>query len=77
MYFYNSNHLIKDCNREDSPGAIQLNWINYQLKSAREEGRKVFIAQHMPPLDSDGNKLIFSPPYFYEKFNALRFHFCR
>ena len=58
MYFYNSNDQIKDCNHKNSPGAIQLEWIKYQLKSAREEQRKVYIAQHIPPLDSDGNEIL-------------------
>uniref|UniRef100_A0A1D1YL13 Endopolyphosphatase n=1 Tax=Anthurium amnicola TaxID=1678845 RepID=A0A1D1YL13_9ARAE len=59
MYFYNSNDQIKDCNHKNSPGAIQLEWIKYQLMSARDEQRKIFIAQHIPPLDSDGE------PSFY------------
>ncbi|RIA85156.1 Metallo-dependent phosphatase-like protein [Glomus cerebriforme] len=54
MYFSNSNDQIKDCNHENSPGAIQLKWIRYQLENARKEKRKVFIAQHIPPLNSDG-----------------------
>ncbi len=54
MYFFNSNEQIKDCDHEKSPGAIQLEWIEFQLKSARREGRKVLISQHVPPLGSDG-----------------------
>ncbi|CAI2194249.1 5745_t:CDS:10, partial [Funneliformis geosporum] len=54
LYFYESNEQIKDCDHKKSPGAIQLKWIEYQLKNARKEGRRIFIAQHVPPLDSDG-----------------------
>ncbi|CAG8537184.1 9313_t:CDS:2 [Funneliformis mosseae] len=54
MFFYESNDQIKDCDNKKSPGAIQLEWLKNQLKNARREKRRVLIAQHVPPLDSDG-----------------------
>ncbi|CAB4396477.1 unnamed protein product [Rhizophagus irregularis] len=63
MYFYDSNDQIKDCNHKNSPGAIQLKWIENQLKSARKERRKVFIAQHIPPLDSEGEPTFYHACY--------------
>ncbi|CAG8496467.1 15858_t:CDS:2 [Acaulospora morrowiae] len=54
MYLYKSNLKIKDCKCKRSPGAKQLIWFETELKSAREENRKVYVSQHMAPLDSSG-----------------------
>ncbi|CAI2172336.1 1102_t:CDS:2 [Funneliformis geosporum] len=69
MYFYESNDQIKDCDQINSPGAIQLKWFKNQLKNARQEGRRVLIAQHIPPLDSDGESSFL--PQCEEKFVQL------
>ncbi|CAG8509345.1 17736_t:CDS:2 [Funneliformis caledonium] len=60
MFFYESNDQIKDCDNKKSPGAIQLEWLKNQLKNARQEKRRVLIAQHVPPLDSDGESSFLS-----------------
>ncbi|CAG8449758.1 16567_t:CDS:2 [Funneliformis caledonium] len=54
LYFYENNEKIRDCHHTQSPGSIQLKWIEDQLKNMREEGRVVYISQHVPLLDSDG-----------------------
>ncbi|CAG8663666.1 13051_t:CDS:2, partial [Racocetra fulgida] len=58
MYFYKKNTIVPDCNVTDGPGALQLEWFERELKSARHEGRKIYISQHVPPLD-DSNTLSF------------------
>lgn len=51
MYFYKKNKLLEDCNITDSAGALQLEWLERELKNARQEKRMVYISQHVPPMD--------------------------
>ncbi|CAG8611210.1 22519_t:CDS:2, partial [Dentiscutata erythropus] len=51
MYFYKKNKLLRDCDIMDSAGALQLKWLERELKNARDEGRRIYISQHVPPLE--------------------------
>ncbi|CAG8721422.1 7258_t:CDS:2, partial [Scutellospora calospora] len=46
MYFYFKNKEVSDCNVTNSPGAFQLKWLERELQSARDEKRRIYIAQH-------------------------------
>ncbi|CAG8660522.1 30208_t:CDS:2, partial [Racocetra persica] len=63
LYFYKKNKIAPDCNVTDGPGALQLEWFERELKSARHEGRKIYISQHVSPLD-DSNVVAYSPACF-------------
>ncbi|CAG8476525.1 2160_t:CDS:2 [Acaulospora colombiana] len=54
MYFFDANSKVKDCKSKSSPGAKQLKWLEEELESARRENRKIYVAQHISPLDSSG-----------------------
>ncbi|CAG8441990.1 2526_t:CDS:10 [Ambispora gerdemannii] len=54
-YFHKMNKLVADCDEEDSAGAEQIEWAKQQLAGAREEGRKVYIVQHIPPIHPEGD----------------------
>ncbi|CAG8439369.1 1380_t:CDS:2 [Dentiscutata heterogama] len=63
MYFYKKNKLLRDCDIMDSGGALQLKWLERELKNARDERRKIYISQHVPPLE-DTNEILYSPACF-------------
>ncbi|RIB23918.1 Metallo-dependent phosphatase-like protein [Gigaspora rosea] len=65
MYFYKKNKLLEDCNITDSAGTLQLEWLERELKNARQEKRMVYISQHVPPVD-DANEELYSPACFYK-----------
>ncbi|GBB84220.1 hypothetical protein RclHR1_10840005 [Rhizophagus clarus] len=78
MYFFSHNERIEDCKHKNSPGAIQLKWFRHQLISARKEKRKVFIVQHIPPLNSEGHTnldtltfVTVSKNRFHDKYSLL------
>ncbi|CAG8603264.1 2564_t:CDS:2 [Cetraspora pellucida] len=70
MYFYKKNKLVSDCNITDSPGASQLEWLERELKNARGERRKIYISQHVPPLD-ESNEESYFPACFYAYIQLL------
>ncbi|CAG8445887.1 14605_t:CDS:10 [Ambispora leptoticha] len=53
--FYKSNTLVRDCDKEGSAGAVQIEWAEQQLAMVRKEGRKVYIMQHIPPIHPEGD----------------------
>ncbi|CAG8494489.1 6796_t:CDS:2, partial [Scutellospora calospora] len=54
MYFYPYNFQSPDCAVPNSPGEIQLKWIENELENAKHDGRKVYIIQHVPPVNVTG-----------------------
>ncbi|KAF7723465.1 Endopolyphosphatase [Apophysomyces ossiformis] len=57
MLFYRSNHVISNCDKTESPGAIQLNWLEKMLEESRRSNNKVYILSHVPPNDDKDNRL--------------------
>jgi hypothetical protein len=51
MYFFDKNDAVPDCNTAGSAGAIELKWLEAQLKSAKSANKKVYIMSHVPPVD--------------------------
>ncbi|KAI8078979.1 Metallo-dependent phosphatase-like protein [Gilbertella persicaria] len=71
MYFFEKNNEASDCDKSDSPGAIQLKWLEKTLKSFSEkDGHQAYIMSHVPPIDDDGSKLYKSTCY-KQYFNLL------
>ncbi|CAG8439694.1 11548_t:CDS:2 [Acaulospora morrowiae] len=54
IYFLPSNSKSPDCDIPDSPGKKQFDWIERELSSAVAEGRKVYLIQHIPPVNVTG-----------------------
>ncbi|CAG8597759.1 3699_t:CDS:2, partial [Dentiscutata erythropus] len=52
MYFYKKNKLLRDCDIMDSTGALQLKWLERELKNARDEGRRIYT-----------NEMLYSPAW--------------
>ncbi|CEG77435.1 hypothetical protein RMATCC62417_12186 [Rhizopus microsporus] len=58
MYFFKKDDA-SDCDKEGSPGTIQLKWLESTLDHyARKDGNhQVYLMGHVPPVDDDGSKL--------------------
>ncbi|CAG8495112.1 2171_t:CDS:2, partial [Dentiscutata erythropus] len=56
MYFYPQNLQSPDCSVPNSPGEIQLKWFENELENAKHDNRKVYILQHVPPVNVTGFK---------------------
>lgn len=48
-YFAKSNDLVCDCDDFESPGRLQLLWLNSQLIDAAEKGMTTYIVGHLAP----------------------------
>ncbi|KAJ2956365.1 hypothetical protein NQZ79_g7775 [Umbelopsis isabellina] len=53
MYFFGKNYDVEDCDKPDSPGAIQLVWLKAQLVKAQNNHRPVYIISHVPPIERE------------------------
>ncbi|CAG8783991.1 733_t:CDS:2, partial [Racocetra persica] len=54
MYFFPKNVQSPDCSVPNSPGEIQLKWFENELENAKHDNRKVYIMQHVPPINVTG-----------------------
>jgi len=52
LYFSKNNLLVKSCSDSTSPGALQLAWLENELKDAQFHSFKVIIIGHIPPIDA-------------------------
>lgn len=52
LYFSKDNFLSESCTSETSPGMIQLDWLESELKLLKEKKSKAIIIGHIPPIDS-------------------------
>ncbi|KAI9482810.1 MAG: Metallo-dependent phosphatase-like protein [Benjaminiella poitrasii] len=59
MYFYKKNDEVDDCDESSSAAAIQMKWLEAQLKTfAKKKGKhQAYIMGHVPPIDDDGSQL--------------------
>ncbi|CAG8715754.1 14738_t:CDS:2, partial [Racocetra fulgida] len=55
MYFYPKNVQSPDCSVPNSPGEIQFKWVENELENAKHDNRKVYIIQHVPPINVTDN----------------------
>lgn len=58
MYFFKKDDA-SDCDKEDSPGTIQLKWLESTLDyyAQKDGNHQVYLMGHVPPVDDDGSKL--------------------
>ncbi|GAA5813317.1 hypothetical protein MFLAVUS_006794 [Mucor flavus] len=65
MYFFKKNDEVSDCSSSTSPGAIQMKWLERNLKFYQKKGNnhQVYLMGHVPPIDDDGSKLYKSKCY--------------
>lgn len=51
LYFFKNNYLAPSCRSNSSPGSLQLNWLESELKDTRGKKAKAIIIGHIPPID--------------------------
>ncbi|KAI7899685.1 Metallo-dependent phosphatase-like protein [Cokeromyces recurvatus] len=71
MFFYNPNLAVEDCISSTSPGTIQLEWLETQLKKLKKKDGKhqAYIIGHISPIDEYGIRIL--KDACYEKYFAL------
>jgi hypothetical protein len=70
MFFFYKNTAVEGCDKEGSPGAIQLAWIKTKLELAKKDNVMVYIMGHVPPYHDDGSP-IFTPSCLSQYFNLI------
>jgi hypothetical protein len=70
MFFFNKNTAVEGCDKEGSPGAIQMAWMKNKLELAKKENAMVYIMGHVPPYHDDGSPL-FTPSCLSQYFNLI------
>lgn len=64
MYFFVKNDEVSDCGSSSSAGAIQMKWLERNLKQyQKKKNHQVYIMGHVPPIDDDGSALYKSECY--------------
>lgn len=70
MFFFNRNTAVEGCDKEGSPGALQLAWIKDKLDLAKKDNVMVYIMGHVPPQHDDGSPL-FTPSCLNQYFHLI------
>lgn len=53
MYFYEKNKAVSDCGNSTSAAAIQMKWLERNLKYyKKKKHHQVYIITHIPPIDA-------------------------
>lgn len=68
MYFFDKNYDVEDCDKPESPGAIQLVWLETQMVKAQSDHRPVYIMSHVPPIET---KELYHPACYSAYVNIL------
>ncbi|KAI7898291.1 Metallo-dependent phosphatase-like protein [Cokeromyces recurvatus] len=65
MYFFDKNNDVDDCDSPNSPGAIQMRWLENQLEALEKKKGKqqAYIMGHVPPIDDNGSRIYKSACY--------------
>jgi len=50
LYYFKNNVLAESCKSNSSPGSIQLEWLESELKDVQNKESKALIIGHIPPL---------------------------
>ncbi|ORX59607.1 hypothetical protein DM01DRAFT_1189175 [Hesseltinella vesiculosa] len=71
MLFIMENELIStDCDVQDGPGAIHIDWLQRQLQDARTANVRVYLSVHVPP-NSKRDRIFYKPVCYYKYFQLL------
>ncbi|SAM04850.1 hypothetical protein [Absidia glauca] len=70
MFFFYKNTAVEGCDKEGSPGAIQLAWMKNKLELAKKDNAMVYIMGHVPPYHDDGSPS-FTPSCLSQYFDLI------
>ncbi|KAG0262147.1 Endopolyphosphatase [Actinomortierella ambigua] len=49
LFFFNQNTAVDGCDDDDEPGAMQMDWLEVELRALRSRKMSVYLTGHVPP----------------------------